>query len=405
MKGEALSSAAVIFLLVMGTNCQKQGHEWRGIIKECDGVVYVTNPQYPTNENAGLDFEEELSIGREDGKAEYVFSRVGGIDVDDRGNIYVLDLSDANVRAFDSRGQYLRTIGRKGQGPGEMQFPVFVQITSRGEVLIYDYAVSRMLFFSLEGRFLSEKTTLQPILPIRVDSLGNLIGKRILAPPPKGGKIIYRYDPGERSFMEIAKEDMGAGGIVDIGKPYCYCAVTQKDMIIWGSSEKYAFYVLNQQGKTVKKVTGQYEPQSITVEDEQAYKRQYADLLKAGTKITFRSHFPAFSDIIVDDEEHIFIKTYERDAERGGAFFFNVYDRDGIFMAKVPVTISLNKDSVWKKGKLYTITSDANGVQVVKRYGVTWRGLKRSKNRQDFNGISEAGALLRGRPRKAQFPC
>jgi DNA-binding beta-propeller fold protein YncE len=376
MKSAALSSAVVIFLLVMGTNCQKQGQKWKGIIEERDGVVYVTNPQHPTNENAGLGFEEELSIGREDGKAENVFSRVGGIDVDETGNIYVLDLMDANVRVFDSRGKYLRTIGRKGQGPGEVQFPVFMQITSRSEVLIYDYAVSRMLFFSLDGRFLSDKTTLQPILPIRVDSRGNLIGKKILAPPPKGGKVIYKYNPAERSFMEIAKEDMGAGGMLDIGRPSCYCAVTQKDMIIWGSSEKYAFYVLNQHGKTVKKVTRQYEPQSITVDDEQAYKTQYAELLKANIKITFRSNFPAFSDIFVDDEDHIFIKTYERDAERGGAFFFDVYDGDGVFIAKVPVEISLNKDSVWKKGKLYTITSDENGVQVIKRYGVTWTGAK-----------------------------
>jgi hypothetical protein len=376
MKNRILTKGIFILLVVIGMSCQGQSSKWKGTIEEHNGVTNIKNPKNPTNEDGILNFEEELTIGQENGKPEYSFSRIGGIDVDEKGKIYVIDQSDANVRVFDSRGTYLRTIGRKGQGPGEMQYPVFVQITPRQEVLIYDYMVSRMLYFSPDGPYLSQKTTRQPILPIKLDSRGNLIGQVVLAPPPMGGKEIYKYDPEFKSFTEIAKEDMGAREVFDIGKPSCYCAVTPSDMIIWGNSEEYILYVLNPQGKLVKQIIGEYEPQAITTEDKDAFKKTYAEPLKAGMKINFRNHFPAFSNICVDDEERIFVKTYEHATGREGAFFYDVYSRDGIFMAKMPMKIDLNRNLVWKKGKLYTIESDENGVQLIKRYRATWKNIK-----------------------------
>ena len=65
--------------------------------------------------------EEELSIGEAEGEEEYMFSRINDIDVDDEGNVYVAEGAFAHIRVFDENGEYLRVMGRKGQGPGEMQ--------------------------------------------------------------------------------------------------------------------------------------------------------------------------------------------------------------------------------------------------------------------------------------------
>ena len=36
--------------------------------------------------------EEDLSIGPDNGKPEYLFSQIGGLAVDDEGNIYAIDI-------------------------------------------------------------------------------------------------------------------------------------------------------------------------------------------------------------------------------------------------------------------------------------------------------------------------
>ena len=367
-----------VLALLLGVNvtCQSRNEKWRGIIKEYDGIVSIYDPKDPINRKAGLEIEEELSIGRGDGSPECIFSRIGGIDVDAKGNIYIVDIRDAHVRVFDNRGGYIRTIGRSGEGTGELQYPVFVKIMEPEKVLIYDYAVSRMLYYSLDGVYQTQKTILQPILPLGIDSRGYLIGLKTLAPPPRGGRILYRYDPGFRSSLEIAKEEMGMSDEFDIGKPSCYCALTPSDMIIWGTSENYLINVINPQGMLIRKIMRNYEPQAITSKDKELFKKQFAKPLKAGMKIKFRDQYPAFGDILVDDEERTLVRTYEHDVDRGGVPFYDIYNRDGIFIAKISVEININKNSVWKKGRLYIITSDEDGVQMVKRYRVTWKNMK-----------------------------
>jgi hypothetical protein len=63
-----------------------------------------------------IEFVEELVL---EGGAE-PFYRLGGVDTDARGNIFVYDSGNQNIVAFDDRGKYLRTFGRPGPGPGEI---------------------------------------------------------------------------------------------------------------------------------------------------------------------------------------------------------------------------------------------------------------------------------------------
>jgi sugar lactone lactonase YvrE len=62
---------------------------------------------------------EDLRIGGPDGHPSELFSQIAFIETDGNGNIYVLDYPAQEVRVFSPTGDYLRTIGRKGLGPGE----------------------------------------------------------------------------------------------------------------------------------------------------------------------------------------------------------------------------------------------------------------------------------------------
>jgi hypothetical protein len=63
------------------------------------------------------------------------------------GTILVFDLSD---------GQVLPSIGFPGNTPGQLQFPVAVDVTSEGLVLVLDKLRFNVQCYSLSGRFLGE---------------------------------------------------------------------------------------------------------------------------------------------------------------------------------------------------------------------------------------------------------
>jgi hypothetical protein len=363
-----------IILSIISLSCNQQKTKWQGSIEKVNGVTVVKNPIEPMYGEDALELEEDLTIGVAEGEEEYMFTEIYDIDVDERGNIYVADRIRAHIRVFDENGIHLKTIGRKGQGPGEMQMPIYVQITNRDEVLVHDYLGQRLSYFSLDGNFLRQKSTAitrSPFIPIRMDSQGNLIVLAAFGPAPMGGKQLRLYDSNLEFVLMIAKEERDMRRTFDIGKPTWFCDVSPQGRIIWGDSKKFVLSVLNSDSTLIKKIFKEYKPVEITADDKDRYRKQYAVPLERGLKILFRNHFPAFSEINIDDEERIFVKTYEKARDGEGFFNHDVFDAEGKYIAKVPIRV--NQNSVWKNNKLYTIEEDEEGYQVVKRYKVTWK--------------------------------
>jgi hypothetical protein len=63
--------------------------------------------------------EEAIVIGSKEGEGYLTFPRQVAEGPD--GNIYVYDMADAFIKVYSPDGNFLRKIGGKGQGPGEVQ--------------------------------------------------------------------------------------------------------------------------------------------------------------------------------------------------------------------------------------------------------------------------------------------
>lgn len=373
MRSASLFISVFIGLSILGMSCREEKVSWPGRIENIDGVTIVHNPAKPKYEDRLLAMEADLSIGQDSGKPEYLFSQIGDLAVDGRGNIYAIDSREAAVRVFDRDGGYVRTIGRQGQGPGETQYPVFIQITAQGELAVYDYSAAHMLFYSLDGVHLRQKRTSRIVYPIGLDPEGRLIAQQILAPPPKGGKVILLFDHDYGSELEIAREEMGQGRVFDIGRPSCYGALAPNDTVLWGDSKEYVLYVLSPDGRLIRKIIKESRHQPITDREKDEYRAKYADALKYGMQISFRDRFPAFSGLFFDDEARVFVRTYERTGGSGDSFYYDVFDREGVYESRVAVPVTLDRNSVWKDGRVYTVETNENGLPVIKRHRVTWR--------------------------------
>ena len=100
---------------------------------------------------AGATLVPEVSIGELHGPEEYLFGSIGSIAVDDDRNVYVLDTQAQHVRVFDSAGVYLRTLGRRGEGPGEFRFAEAVALLPDGRLVVRDPGNQRIEVFGPGG--------------------------------------------------------------------------------------------------------------------------------------------------------------------------------------------------------------------------------------------------------------
>jgi hypothetical protein len=94
----------------------------------------------------------ELAVGSAAGTTAFLFGRIGAIDIDSSGNIYVLDAAAREVRVFSPGGAHVRTFGRAGAGPGEFQSPNELRVTRDGRAIVREQAV-RMSLFDVQGVF------------------------------------------------------------------------------------------------------------------------------------------------------------------------------------------------------------------------------------------------------------
>ena len=122
--------------------------------KEIDGVVHVINKDVTAEMDITVSLER--TIGKEMGDENYMFSTIGGVTIDDEGRLYVLDSLNHRIMVYSREGEYLRTIGRKGSGPGEFSMPGSVLITGKGELAVSDVIARKMIFFDSQGKHLRD---------------------------------------------------------------------------------------------------------------------------------------------------------------------------------------------------------------------------------------------------------
>lgn len=81
------------------------------------GLIMVQSPQSDTTR-----FRVAFALNDATAPAAQ-FGLLSGLAIDTQGTLYVSDLSQHHVLAFDRQGHFRGTIGREGQGPGEFNAP------------------------------------------------------------------------------------------------------------------------------------------------------------------------------------------------------------------------------------------------------------------------------------------
>jgi DNA-binding beta-propeller fold protein YncE len=106
------------------------------------GAVYVLKP--------GAEYATRLNLAG-------TLRQPTGIAFDPVGNqLFVSDTFEHCIKVYGLDGSQVRTLGRRGDGDGEFNFPTMLWRNDAGQLLVADSLNFRTQIFALDGRFISK---------------------------------------------------------------------------------------------------------------------------------------------------------------------------------------------------------------------------------------------------------
>ncbi|MFC1529148.1 6-bladed beta-propeller [Gemmatimonadota bacterium] len=145
----------IVPLLLLGSGCTEAGeaggrHSFD--ITTEDGIRVAENSGRPRYPGELFTYTEVLRLNQDESNPESLLAYPGLVITDEAGSFYVEDARDNRLVKFDATGNYLRTIGRQGAGPGEYR-SVSLECIHNGILVITDTQLNRVSFFRTDGSF------------------------------------------------------------------------------------------------------------------------------------------------------------------------------------------------------------------------------------------------------------
>ena len=86
----------------------------------------------------------------------YKVGTASSLSVDQNGDVWVPDTHNQRILHFNADGELLSSFGEKGEGPGQLGFPIAITFGKNGELYITEYSINdRVQVFSRDGEYLN----------------------------------------------------------------------------------------------------------------------------------------------------------------------------------------------------------------------------------------------------------
>jgi hypothetical protein len=372
----------IVFSVLMG--CVQKSDKAERIIE--NGVEVIINhldPYKIKGEPSTFRLEEELIIDTE--REDLADLGIGGIDeydIDSEGSIYFT--SRGQLFKFDEGGNFIQVIGRKGQGPGEYQRADTLRITGSGEISVYDADNAKFLFFYPDGTLKEEikkRSKIFTFIGIYLDN-GNFLLRERQNEPEKGIRR-FHYVLLDRNFEKI--KDLRptfwielplskADKISLLGYTMSVEISANEIFVSSNVSEDLEIEVYNFQGDLLRKVRKKSKRAKVTDEYKERVLERWTssrawEEWDLKNKHYFPDFFPPFKMFWVDDEERIFVETYEVGAQPGEVLL-QIFNPEGIFIGTKSLKEARSRK--FTNNRLYCTSRKESGYDELAVYKVIW---------------------------------
>lgn len=319
------------------------------------GVVVVTNgPRGQWREEDRWYLREAFRIGKvDDAGSNYTFRTALLSPVFGPNNqILVQDFAGDEVSVYDSLGQFVRRMGRSGQGPGDLNRPTAVAWDGADRIWVTDPFNRRYSLFDTTGSFVRTirrpwQGTLLRAYPLRFDDRGSVIDQ-VIGVATRGVQLI-RFDPANESadsltFLEKPPLSRSLSGpiftrdrrnILLVSSRYTerLLWVVAPDYTVW-STLKGTLRLIQRDlvtGDTIRIVETSHRRPELDASDQDLIRLGLGDIgVDPGDADLIR---PIVEGLHVLDDGHILVRVID-DVEAGSRAF-DVFDPRGVFLGTV----------------------------------------------------------------------
>jgi len=349
-------------------------------VKTVEDVEIIQNgkkPKPPKGVPSKVSFELECVIGESD-DPEKSFSEVSTFVVDDNEILYALDFKDRKIKVFDDKGQFVRSFGERGQGPGELEMPAGIHLTAGNELIVEDAYTRKLVYFTHEGKYIRHVSYADrlALVNLLMGPKGNFIGREMKLEGEKMFFEIKKLDSELKSLFSIDQIGFpipvpGSGNKINLEDVLTIYQFDNSGNIYYGHNRDYEVNVYMPEGKHMKSVQKEYDPQKVTEEDiEEILDRMGSVMGGVNPRdiFEFPKIFPPYQFFTLDEDGRIFVRTWNKGKNKS-EFIIDIFDSEGRFIAQFASKMDIR---LWKKGKVYSYEENEEGFNIIKRYKVLW---------------------------------
>ena len=335
----------LVVLLTLIFGCSENSENYS--IEEKNGVKLHKNSIISSLSKQELDKLYEIK-GRDSQRSDstsYFYNPLSA-DTDKEGNIFIADVHRVSVLKFDKQGNFIKSFGKLGNGPGEIGGIGGMAVSSE-KVYIVDYMKYAIVTFDIDGNYI-EDIPLENGFPMHLKKVGDdkFIGIKDHR-YQKDGQYYMAYnltlmDNRFKDINVIAKIEYGN----DPNKPYSildglipYAVSEDRIYISSNSEDHYLIDVYNFEGEKTDQIKRSYrklpmsEKESLTFDDLMTKKNQGQKSRPLNVK-----HKKAVNNIYYDKGGYLVVlASIDRNESNEYSFIADIY-KDNILINKLNLT-------------------------------------------------------------------
>jgi hypothetical protein len=393
--GELKKSVFIVLASLFIAACSSRVEGPRRIVENgIEVVVNDTGPYLVKGEPHALSLHEEFRIDTEsDALSVAGLSDIAAVDADSRGRIYICQRAkgrDPLIFQFDNRGNFLKSFGRIGQGPGEIQSPYYLRITAKDQIPVFNRGANRLTFLDPDGRLVVTKKLqfppgidLVPQTGIWLLENGNILAYYISLREDQKIQMIAAglFGPDFQKIRDLVELDASKEPeeykniflekpVIGVSKTAIYVG--------WGKAgNDIAVYDLD--GRLIRKIRVPFTPVKVSPGSR-------AELLARAPqnhpvrRLRIPNLFPPFLSLFSDDLGRLYIARFEKEKD-SGTNLCDVISADGVWILRAGLGYNdlsrylmepRSYDVVLKNDRCLCVREKPSGFKEIVVYSMIW---------------------------------
>jgi len=327
----------LIFLIIIVSLLLYCGPKQEKVEKIMEGGVEVVINHlepYQIGNISSFNLEEIFKIDTEEDEiANLGIADIFGFEVNSVGDIFILRTIKGEgdfIFKFDRNGEFVKSFGPQGEGPGEFQNPHHIALDSEDNIVIIDFGRPILLKYDKDGVFIDDYEMLRGTR-ITSGPRASLLVLGIFMDSEKGRAIyssslkLLNPDLEVVQVIEKFSFEMSPGKFRATEPLFCWSA--SRDNIYVANEERgYEIWVYDFNGKLIRKIQKEYRQISVS----ENYKKKILNLFPENMRniAYFPEFHPPFQSIVAGDDGKLLVSTFE-EGKNPGEFMYDIFNEDG----------------------------------------------------------------------------